>query len=377
MKQKKIAIFLFILVIKTTMLSAQVNAVNNGTFTVLGLPSLSGWTQSNTGWFAAGGGAAGNYDNGSSSVPQQSLYQVVTDIVVTGGKVQLKFDYTSGNCNGCYPASNAFTFFDIYFGGTRYLQFYAPSGTANVSVTTYGGATLSPSGSFPQETWTSFTLSIPWSGAAPASGELRFVHRPRNGSTNGYDDNFIRNIFMEKLVVLPVTIGSFSANNSAGKTTLLWKTDAEQSTSHFEIEQSSDGINFEKIGDVSSSNNAAGSTYSFQTSQPAQMKRYRLKIVDIDGKYEYSKLLYVAGSSSAANRKSIVFPNPITETNFTLTIGNEALRNTVAFLYAIDGRFIKTYQITQDSQQFNTTGLRPGLYVLKLNNGEMIQLIKK
>jgi len=203
------------------------------------------------------------------------------------------------------------------------------------------------------------------------------VHRPRNGSTNGYDDNFIRNIFMEKLVVLPVTIGSFSANNSAGKTTLLWKTDAEQSTSHFEIEQSSDGINFEKIGDVSSSNNAAGSTYSFQTSQPAQMKRYRLKIVDIDGKYEYSKLLYVAGSSSAANRKSIVFPNPITETTFTLTIGHEDLRNTVAFLYAIDGRFIKTYQITQDSQQFNTTGLRPGLYVLKLNNGEMIQLIKK
>ncbi|MBL0189814.1 MAG: hypothetical protein IPQ18_00230 [Saprospiraceae bacterium] len=60
---------------------------------------------------------------------------------------------------------------------------------------------------------------------------------------------------------------------------------------YFEIERSSDGSRFEKIGTM----NAAGtslteSNYMFHDLNPTKRAFYRLKMIDIDGKSKYSSL---------------------------------------------------------------------------------------
>ena len=76
---------------------------------------------------------------------------------------------------------------------------------------------------------------------------------------------------------------------------LVWSTTAEVNGSHFEIERSKNGYDFEKIGVVFCNRNSNSKIdYDFSDYEPLQQTSYyRLKQVDYDGKYEYSKIVNV------------------------------------------------------------------------------------
>ncbi|MEL6254007.1 MAG: SGNH/GDSL hydrolase family protein [Bacteroidota bacterium] len=100
---------------------------------------------------------------------------------------------------------------------------------------------------------------------------------------------------------LPVTLQSFSASINEKKVRLDWSTANELNSKEFEIQiRSSDISAFQPIGKVA----AAGQSnsirdYSF-ISEDLDAKRYlfRLKMIDIDGSFEYSKSLEVKMESS-------------------------------------------------------------------------------
>ncbi|MBO9571681.1 MAG: T9SS type A sorting domain-containing protein [Chitinophagaceae bacterium] len=108
---------------------------------------------------------------------------------------------------------------------------------------------------------------------------------------------------------LPVSLANFKVAGKDGKANLSWSTDLEVNSSHFEIERSSDSRAWTKIGSV----NAAGNTgvtqnYSFTDNSPLTGNNYyRLKIVDIDAKYEYSPIKSVNVSAGIAITAG---PNP-------------------------------------------------------------------
>ena len=92
---------------------------------------------------------------------------------------------------------------------------------------------------------------------------------------------------------LPLSLISFTANYRDGSTWLYWQTASEQNSSHFDIERSIDGINFLSIGNVIAAGNSSFiKNYDFndQHSQKG-VNYYRLKMVDVDGKYNFSKFL--------------------------------------------------------------------------------------
>ena len=73
-----------------------------------------------------------------------------------------------------------------------------------------------------------------------------------------------------------------------------WATSQELNSSHFEIEKSTDGVNFYYLGKV----NAAGTSiaqrdYSYVDTKVNEFNYYRLKMVDIDGKFVYSKTILI------------------------------------------------------------------------------------
>ena len=166
---------------------------------------------------------------------------------------------------------------------------------------------------------------------------------------------------------LPLKLISFSVQYINNSTRLQWQTSSEQNTSHFSIERSSDGINFSSIGNV----NAAGNSsilknYEFNDPQSNKgLNYYRLKMVDVDGKYIYSKVLVIK-----IDGKSIlqIFPNPAKNILYIQASGE----NEKATVQIIDvtGRKVKEEKFTLNgttSFSIDISGLPQGIYNLLLH----------
>lgn len=107
---------------------------------------------------------------------------------------------------------------------------------------------------------------------------------------------------------LPVTLVSIKAKREDNYATLDWSTSQEQNSSHFEIEYSTDSKAFVKRGEV----NAAGEKFSYQfrdnNELAAGANYYRLKMIDLDGTFAYSRILSVMGNGYSD--VAFAYPNP-------------------------------------------------------------------
>ncbi len=111
---------------------------------------------------------------------------------------------------------------------------------------------------------------------------------------------------------LPVTFIYFNATKQNEITALLnWKTSQEINSSHFEVERSNDAVNFTYIGRVTASGNSSSAiNYFFTDYQPAKgLNYYRLKQVDLDGKFIYTAARLVR-FDQIDEGKVKYYPNP-------------------------------------------------------------------
>ncbi len=114
---------------------------------------------------------------------------------------------------------------------------------------------------------------------------------------------------------LPVELSSFSAVTLENGIKLKWRTETEVSNYGFDIERalsSSQNLNWDKIGFVEGHGNSnSPKDYSFVDENVTTGKySYRLKQIDTDGKFEYSKIIEVDLSSAMNYELSQNYPNP-------------------------------------------------------------------
>ncbi len=115
----------------------------------------------------------------------------------------------------------------------------------------------------------------------------------------------------QSATILPITLGDFNAIYANGFAQLKWNTVAENNTSYFDVERSTNGTAFTVIGKVNASGNSNTNTeYSFSdlTVQKG-IDFYRLKMVDIDGNIIYSKVLAMNTDAKGISLL-LVYPNP-------------------------------------------------------------------
>jgi uncharacterized delta-60 repeat protein len=119
--------------------------------------------------------------------------------------------------------------------------------------------------------------------------------------------------FQNSNIALPLQLIAFTGSLQNNNVLLQWKTTAEYSTSHFDIERSTDGTRFQKTGTVSAvANSSVSNHYSFNDiSGLTATTFYRLKMVDLDGSFSYSKV--VAVKVNTAGAPVVIFPNPATD----------------------------------------------------------------
>ncbi|MBN8674376.1 MAG: T9SS type A sorting domain-containing protein [Chitinophagales bacterium] len=186
---------------------------------------------------------------------------------------------------------------------------------------------------------------------------------------------------------LPVKLISFTSLINNNKVDLKWITATEMNTSHFIVEKSYDGIKFIDAGHVvAAGNTTAQVEYSFTDdlgSNKQPIVYYRLRTVDLDGKFDYSATRIIRTAKQAENTVSILtYPNPVTsELRITIPKSWQGKKVTYELLNA--GAQIARRTETGSSSQtetMNMSSLIPGLYIVKVSCGTetaMQKIIKR
>jgi len=179
-------------------------------------------------------------------------------------------------------------------------------------------------------------------------------------------------------LVLPVTMFNFGGVIKDYKAYLNWSTAAESNNKGFYIERSKNGKDFGSVGFVNGAGNTTGITnYSFVDASLKDMNAtttyYRLKQVDVDGKFEYSKVLSLNLETVDASKWKI-FPNPVKDVA-TIQVRLDAAAKVSAQLISRDGKVLVTVDkgvLTEGLQQLyiNTQGVASGSYIVRIKVGD-------
>jgi len=182
------------------------------------------------------------------------------------------------------------------------------------------------------------------------------------------------------LLPLPVRLRDFTAvRNSQGGVNLKWTTDLEQNTSHFNIERSVDGISFSSIGTVRSAGNSTSlRNYSFIDDGLFTSELfYRLKMVDLDGRFEYSPTKKIRFNNRGL--KFTLLPNPGVGP-VRLLIEGQARGSLELTLTDQAGRMLIREKGEKTRQAFqwqpDLSGLASGLYFIRITGNEVNQTLK-
>jgi len=190
---------------------------------------------------------------------------------------------------------------------------------------------------------------------------------------------------------LPVELLTFSASLLNGNVNLTWISTSETNNQGFEILRfAQDDIDWSKIGFVE----GRGTTtepqfYSFtdESLQPGKYQ-YRLKQIDFDGSFEYSKVVEVTVQESTKFSLFQNYPNPFNPTTkIKYEIPNVETRHASSLqfialkVYDILGNEVASL-VNEEKQpgfyevEFNAKELSSGIYYYQLNTGTFIQTKK-
>jgi hypothetical protein len=110
---------------------------------------------------------------------------------------------------------------------------------------------------------------------------------------------------------LPVTFESFTATPTDKGNQLTWVIGVQDNVSHYEVEYSTDMVNFAAVGTIPARAGTIHLTYSFlHKINNVKTGYYRIKVVDLDGDVMYSAIELVKGQQLISN--FITYPNPTT-----------------------------------------------------------------
>lgn len=172
---------------------------------------------------------------------------------------------------------------------------------------------------------------------------------------------------------LPVTYKSFSATAKNNNVQLTWETASEKNSSHFEIERSIDGSNFETIGNIKAAGNSntVKSYVALDKEILAQHNTvyYRLKQVDFDQKFEYSKVVTVSVENNS--NEPVLYPVPAQ--NYISLKANNMIS---AKVMDVTGKVMEVNQVNNGNEiTFDLSNLSEGMYFMVIETQD--GLVKK
>jgi len=170
--------------------------------------------------------------------------------------------------------------------------------------------------------------------------------------------------------IVPIELGSFSAEKKNDYVSLSWTTRSETNNDYFTVERSADGRKWHELAIVEGAGNSSESKeYITYDLKPIQGKNYyRLKQTDYNGRYTYSgqQMVEMGGEEDL-----VIFPNPVNAS--TLSFSGVEVRSLggVARIYDVQGALKNETMINKrlsHSEDFklDVSSLGPGTYFLEI-----------
>ena len=181
-------------------------------------------------------------------------------------------------------------------------------------------------------------------------------------------------------IALPVTFLNFDGKLKNNQVVLRWSTTNEINNKGYDIERSEDGINFFKIGFVEAKGNTSSiSHYTFtDINFNSTVNFYRLKQIDINGNFEYSRIIRI-NISIAKTLQTVIAPNPfsnVTTISFSLA---QSVKVSLK-VFDLNGRLIKiladeemvagSHEIKWNANNANGQPVPSGVYLLRIEAGD-------
>jgi hypothetical protein len=164
--------------------------------------------------------------------------------------------------------------------------------------------------------------------------------------------------------LIPVELYHFSGKNWNNRNHLVWQTANEINNLGFEIERSGDAKTWEKLDFVAGKGD--NSTYQFTDKDPLSKSYYRLKQLDYNSDFEYSKTILI--ESNRKNSSVNVFPNPITEG--VLSLDNLPRERTDIQLVNAVGQVVWQQTTQAEAVRFDIKNkVQKGIYILTIRTG--------
>ncbi len=308
----------------------------------------------------------------SSSLSQTEICMQINSSVQTiiddRGKVQ---PYLQRQWS-IHPANGTRARVTLYFTNAELLALqsrantteYQFSGYSSLSVTKYPGGS---NGSF----------------TAAGSPDARYVAASFSAYNSNHKAEFVVDTFSTFYInpntfnysVLPVELTSFTGWNEGAINQLQWSTASEKNTHKFEIERSTDGINWGYIGEQASAGNSTQLlSYNFSDNAPVVGNNYyRLKMVDLDASFTYSNTINIKLNDVLKDNIVNLYPNP------TTGLLNVELQSTVACNATFSVYDMLGSVITEESRllerglntvKMNFRSLAKGVYILHFKDAK-------
>ncbi len=185
---------------------------------------------------------------------------------------------------------------------------------------------------------------------------------------------------------VPVELTAFTGYYRTNTAVLEWSTATETNNQGFEIQRSTDGVNFNKIEFVKGNGTTSNpSSYSFTDDKilPSTNYYYRLKQIDFNGTFEYSNVINLGESYPVEFELYQNFPNPFNpSTNISFSLPTDS--DVQLEVYNLIGQKVASIingklATGRHNVEFDASSLTSGVYVYKLiaNNHTNVKVISK
>jgi len=168
---------------------------------------------------------------------------------------------------------------------------------------------------------------------------------------------------------LPVEIISFESNCIGNSVSINWKTATETNNAKFILERSYNAEDWTEIADITGAGNSSTiQSYNFIDNEPNyNFNYYKLKQVDFDGHYKYSKIISAACMFANSNNINL-YPNP-TNNYVTISVCKAIIGSEYTIINNI-GQIILDGKIDNELTKINVGNLNNGIYILNIKTME-------
>jgi len=290
-------------------------------------------------------------------------------LIATGQEANFKFSVSNLGAPGCaIPANSISAVLDfpklstgarpyVYTGPASFVSGYFTWTYNNLEEVLEGTNTMAiPGGSGDAD------ILVKVRGNAIGAGYSNLNITQGKGVSDNTGNNFSR----AQLVVtapVPLKLSSFTVIADRCDALLSWSTLSEINFSHFDIEYSPDATTYFKIGTVQGKNISTGADYKFSYTQLNGNGFYRLKLVDKDGRYQYSDIDHIK-TNCTDQAKVLVYPNPL-HFDQKLVVNISGYPGKIAGeLFNTGGQRVSEYSLANSANELSVRNLPAGVYML-------------